>query len=452
MNIPGLFFNQQDLKVERQQLVDEGREISPLVAEQFDRLDQPGLEIDPSYQTRIQGLLDQAAGLPERKEFPYQEPSDLEGIRAERPDGPRQYTQKLTAADLSDRILAAWLGRCSGCLLGKPVEGWHTTQMWPYLKELDRYPLSDYFRSDVPDAVIQKYAISRERAYIDRVSHMVEDDDTNYTVTGLAIMEKYGPEFTPEQVATFWLEHMPVLRSYTAERVAYRNLLNLISPPLSASYRNPFREWIGAQIRADFWGYAAVGNPERAAGFAWRDASISHIKNGIYGEMWVAAMLASAPFVPTEREVIQAGMMEIPAKSRLTEDLQRVLDWHADGIDYEEAIRRVHQQWDETWGHHWCHTNSNAQIVALGLLWGEGDFEKSICRAVQACFDTDCNGATVGSIFGMMHGVTSLPEKWIGPLNDGLETGISGFHFVRISEIAEKTVQLWHRVQQTSEL
>jgi hypothetical protein len=447
MQISGLFFNQNDLKVERQQLIDEGRELTDLIEDQFEKLDQPNLEIDPSYQTRIQALQDQAAALPEREGYAYREPSDLEGILAERPAGARRYETELPEEALRDRLLAAWLGRCSGCLLGKPVEGWHSTTMWPYLKELDRYPLDDYFRSDVPDAVVQKYRISRERAYIDRVPHMVEDDDTNYTMTGLAIMDKHGPGFTPEHVAYFWLENLPILHTYTAERVAYRNLVSLVPPPLSASYRNPYREWIGAQIRADFWGYAAVGNPQLAAEFAWRDACISHIKNGIYGEMWVAAMLASAPFVETEHEVIEAGLAEIPAKSRLAEDIWHVLEWHQEGIDYEEAIRRVHLQWDETWGHHWCHTNSNAQIVALGLLWGEGDFEKSICRAVQACFDTDCNGATVGSIFGMMHGTSALPQKWIGPLNDGLETGISGFHFVRISEMAGKTYDLWRKVR-----
>jgi hypothetical protein len=115
------------------------------------------------------------------------------------------------------------------------------------------------------------------------------------------------------------------------------------------------------------------------------------------GEMWAAAMLASAPFVKNAREAIKAGLEEIPEKSRLTEAIHDVIGWCDEGIDFEAAIRRVHERWDETWGHHWCHTISNAQIVAIGLLWGEEDFEKSICRAVQACFDTDCNGATVGS-------------------------------------------------------
>ncbi len=137
--------------------------------------------------------------------------------------------------------------------------------MWGFLKDQGRYPLADFFRSDGPAELYDKYQVSRERAYIDRVTHMPEDDDTNYTVTGLAIMKQRGPDFTPADVANFWLQNIPILHTYTAERVACRNFVNLIPPPASASYRNPYREWIGAQIRADFWGYTALGDPGRAA-------------------------------------------------------------------------------------------------------------------------------------------------------------------------------------------
>ena len=240
------------------------------------------------------------------------------------------------------------------------------------LKELGRFPLSDYFRSDVPDALYTRYDIRRERAYIDRVSHMPEDDDTNYTVTGLAVMKKYGKSFQPRDVAQFWLDNIPIMHCCTAERVAYRNIANLIQPAGSASYRNPYREWIGAQIRADFFGYAALGNSELAAEFAWRDASISHVKNGIYGEMWVAAMLAAAPYVHDVRKLLDVGLAEIPRASRLAADIRQIMVWRAEGIDYETTITRIHKRWNEDNPHHWCHTNSNAQIVAMAPAVGRG--------------------------------------------------------------------------------
>ncbi|MBW7938126.1 MAG: ADP-ribosylglycohydrolase family protein, partial [Candidatus Omnitrophica bacterium] len=107
------------------------------------------------------------------------------------------------------------------------------------------------------------------------------------------------------------------------------------------------------------------------------------------------------------------------------------------------AVSLVHKRWNEQNSHHWCHTLSNAQLVAVGLLWGETDFGRSICRAVQPGFDTDCNGATVGSIFGMMHGTKAIPEEWTSPLNDTLETGITGYRMVRISELARKGFDLF---------
>ena len=122
--------------------------------------------------------------------------------------------------------------------------------------------------------------------------------------------------------------------------------------------------------------------------------------------------------------------------------------WNSRNIDLlmshyaDEAVRRVHARWDEKNFHHWCHTNSNAQIVAIGLLWGENEFGTSICRAVQPCFDCDCNGATVGSIYGMMHGARALPQTWTRPLNDQLQTVLTGYPLNQISNLAQQTCAL----------
>jgi hypothetical protein len=440
-----LSIGSDELQVEREQLLDEGKDLSSVEAE-FDELTGRDLDHDISLQPRVQALFDTTVTLPLRDGYPYQEPSDLEGIRGARPDGPRRMNVTRSDDAFFDKVLGAWLGRCSGCLLGKPVEGWRSPRMWGYLKDLGRFPLADYFRSDVPSDVAERYDVRLTRPFIDRVECMPEDDDTNYTVTGLAIMKQHGRGFTPQDVAHFWMSHLPILHTFTAERVAYRNFVLLIPPPESAVFRNPYREWIGAQIRADFWGYATPGDPELAAEFAWRDACVSHVKNGIYGEMWVAAMVAAAAVESDVTRVIQIGLSKIPAKSRLAEAIHDVVGWYQEGIAFEEAISRIHRRWDENKGHHWCHTISNAQIVALGLLWGEGDFERSICRAVQGCFDTDCNGATVGSILGMILGVERLPEKWVAPLNDTVETGVAGYHRVRISELAQEGYEVYKTI------
>lgn len=438
-----------DLHVELLQAYDEGKDTTGLEEEiaAIRALD----DLDPAKERRAAELLDRTSRLPQRTGYPYVEPSDLEGIRAALPAERFRHVGAVPEGDvLYDKLYGAWLGRSAGCLLGQPVEGWKRVQLDGFLRDTGNYPLSSYMSSDVGEELREKYDIVDKRQvygssyvnWINNVTEMVEDDDMNYTIIGLAVLERYGYDFTPDHVAEAWLMNLPFLRMCTAERIAYRNLLNLFDPPLSASHRNVYREWIGAQIRADFFGYANPGRPDLAAGMAWRDASISHVKNGIYGEMWVAAMLAAAAVTDDIETIIRAGLGEIPEKSRLAEDIRTVMAWKREGIDWETAIDRIHERYDDGKGHHWCHTNSNAMVVAFGLLFGENDFERSIGLAVTAAFDTDCNGATVGSVLGMVLGASALPQKWTAPLNDRIRSGVDGFGLVKLSELAERTAAI----------
>jgi ADP-ribosylglycohydrolase len=403
---------------------------------------------------RAAALLDRTATLPEREDYGYAEPSALADIQAARPASRfKRQTSQPSPAELYDKSYGAWLGRSAGCLLGQPVEGWRRERIVGLLQATGNYPVHEYISSDISPEIKEKYGVIDEGSvygspfinWINNVEHMVEDDDMNYTIIGLAILEKYGHDFTPDDVAEAWLNNLPILHTCTAERIAYRNLVNLVEPPRSASFRNVYREWIGAQIRADFFGYINPGHPEKAAEMAWRDASISHIKNGIYGEMWVAGMLAAAAVTNDLEKVILAGLGEVPEKSRLAEEVHQVLAWKKEGVTWEEAIERIHQKYNEATTHHWCHTNSNAMIVTLGLLSGGHDYEKSVGIAISAGFDTDCNAATVGSILGMMHGASALPAKWTAPLKDLIKSGVDGFGLVKLSDLAGRTVRLIER-------
>jgi len=443
-----LWVSSGDLRTELRELEEEGREASRLKrrAEQLAALGDERLAL-PENQVRAAALLDAAQRLPMRKGYEFDEPSDLEGIRRLRPSGPRRFSKRLTDAALLDRITGAWLGRCVGCLLGKPCEGVRTHDLWPFLKLTGQFPVSNYIRFGVKGKAAKQFPHLMRRAWCDDIDHMPIDDDTNYTTTGYLIVKQCGADFTPADVAQFWLGNLPLLATCTAERVAYRNFALQVQPPASASFRNPFREWIGAQIRADAFGYVNVGNPERAAEFAWRDASISHVKNGIYGEMLMAAMIAAAPYCCDPLALVKVGLSEIPKTSRLHRDIAEVCDWYRAGLSYDDAVVKVHRKWDEKVGHDWCHTNSNAAICAAALLWGDGDFGKSVCRAVQPCFDTDCNGATVGSIMGMMLGVKALPAKWTAKLHNTLKTSLKGHESVEITKIARDTFDLCKKIR-----
>jgi len=430
-----------DLECEKQQCIDEGKDISELGSE-LELISKLDLS-EKKNQLLAQSIFDKIQKLPIRPGYKYYEPSELEDILKHREKSLTGNIKfHISKNKLYDKIYGAWLGRCAGCLLGKPVEGWRRKKIIGYLKETGQFPLKDYIKLSKKQEIQKKYNIDKQNSFIDNIDNMPEDDDINYTVSGLGIIKEYGLKFTSENVAEYWLNNIPVLHTFTAERVAYRNFINSIKPPLSAVFCNPYREFIGAQIRADFWGYIMPGKPEKAAQLAYRDACISHIKNGIYGEMWVSAMLSSAYYLSDIEDIIQCGLSQIPNTSRLYENIKKVISWRNAGLTVDETINMIHQEYNEQNFYHWCHTISNAMIVATGLLYGEYDFEKSITTAVISGFDTDCNGATVGSILGILLGAKNLPEKWIKPLNNIVSTCIKEYNKIKISELATQTVDL----------
>ena len=328
-------------------------------------------------------------------------------------------------------------------MLGKPIEGIKTDELIPFLKETDNYPMHRYiYKSELSNEILSKYKFPfASSKYADEIDGMPTDDDTNYTVLAQELIEKYGKDFTPYDVSRVWLDYQPKSAYWTAERVAYCNFIKGYVPPESAIYKNPFREWIGAQIRADYFGYINPGNPELAAEMAWRDASISHTKNGIYGEMFVASMLAVAAETDNFEDIIKGGLAQIPYTSRLYEAVTEVLNGFKNGVSQKETFNNIHKKYDEYTGHGWCHTISNAMIVTAALLYGNGDYGKSICMAVETGFDTDCNGATVGSIIGMAKGIDNITEYWTKPINDTLHTSIFGVGTVKISDRVQLTLK-----------
>lgn len=387
---------------------------------------------------QLMALYHELMALPVRAEFPYVEPSDWDSICREREEGTRRFERPLSDAELLDRLHGAWLGRVAGCMLGKPVEGWSAEAIRSYLEGADAYPLQDYFpplSRHAPESLPQPYTWCTKGNF--QAGEV--DDDTNYTILGLHLFEQFGPDFTTAQVGQTWLRLLPYHQVCTAERAAYRNLVNELPIEQVPLYLNPYREWIGARIRADFWGYCSPGQPERAAQFAFRDAALSHVKNGIYGEMMAAAMIATALVSHDIEGVIRTGAAQIPARSRLAEVVRDVLAWKRQGLTWQAAYEAVRTRY--YWHYHWVHTNNNDAIVLIALLWGYPDFEQVITTAVMMGLDTDCNGATAGSICGAMLGARHLPEKWIAPLNDTLKSTVIGFPVVHLRELAERTLQ-----------
>lgn len=377
---------------------------------------------------------------PMREGFAFVEPSDLGGIRELRSGD--DDVLRFDAAALPGKIAGAWTGRVAGCMLGKAIEGMRADELVYFLKKSGNYPLSRYvLRSDITPEILSRCTFSfSELCCPDETDIPMADDDTNFTVLSALTVAEKGRDFSSEDIMNAWLDRLPKSALWTAERVAYRNFIAGYIPPQSALYKNPYREWIGGQIRGDYYGYINPGAPAAAAAMAFRDACVSHTKNGVYGAMFVAAMLARAAAPGDISDVIRAGLAQIPSGSRLHDSVSRILSMFSSGASQEACLRDICRRYDEPSGRRWCHVLPNAEIVAVSLLYGRGSFSRSVCIAAGSAFDSDCNGATVGSLLGMLGGIDGIPPEWSAPLANGFQTEISARSRVTIPEMTEMTL------------
>lgn len=432
---------EKDLMTEFTQCMDEGKDMEPYRA----LFDAAARLPDSAHKAALGDVLfDIVEAAPQRDGYPYYEPSDYEDIVAASAAGRGEGTGGLTVPDDAvrhNKNKGALYGRICGCLLGKCVEGIRYDELTRFPKATVNYPMYRYIaRSDLNKINVSDYGFPLAgRIYPNGpMPGMPVDDDTNYIILAHILLRDKGRDFTPADVADVWLRYQPKDAYCTAERAAFRNFVDGFLPPDSARYKNPYREWIGAQIRGDWFGWCNPADPTAAASMAWRDACISHVKNGIYGEMWVAAMLAAVAGGADIETGIRIGMEHIPTQSRLHEALMNVLGAFRGGMSANAFFEDLHRRWDDRNGHHWCHTVSNAEIVAASLLWGGGDYAASVGMAVEQGFDTDCNGATVGSVVGMAIGFDAIPAYWTNKISGKLFTSIFGFETVSVDELAEK--------------
>jgi ADP-ribosylglycohydrolase len=390
-------------------------------------------------------LLDELADLPGT--LSDSEPTDLRRIRALCPDWPASTGPSPVTRS---RLEAAWLGRAVGCLLGKPVEKLPLDGIRQLARATGNWPLHTYFTArGVPADLLAQHPWNRRSAttsLAENIDGMPEDDDLNYPLLGLMLLEAHGHGFRTRDVAQLWLDELPAGRTFTAERVAYRNLLAGVEPPHTATRHNPFREWIGALIRADVFGWTRPGDPAAAAAEAWRDARLSHTANGVYGAMFAAAAVAEAAAGGTDvHACVAAGLAVVPRRSRLAGAVRLGVDLAraepagtAEG--FASVVDRLHACYRD---HHWVDVLPNAALLAAALTHGDGDFSATVCRVVSGGWDTDSNGATAGSITGLLAGSpAALPPAWTAPLKNRLASTVGGFDGTGFDELARRTAAL----------
>ncbi|WP_405793901.1 ADP-ribosylglycohydrolase family protein [Streptomyces sp. NBC_01506] len=425
---------QQLLRAELAQRQESGYDVAAIEA----RISADG-GIAALAQDRARSLLTELESTTARPGWTFFEPESLAEIISEA-DWPAP-DHAAPGADYEAKAARAWNGRIAGNMLGKPVESlgeWSPPVLRSFLESQDAWPLTDYFPAvadtgeDFPEYVPCWTETTRGR-----ISGSARDDDLDYTILNLHILRTVGPDFSTADVAAAWLTLLPFLQTFTAERVAIRNLVAGVDPEDAANVRNPYREYIGAAIRADVFGYVSPGDAAGAAELAYRDAVLSHRANGVYGEMWCAALVASAFTANGIREAFDRSLTVVPHRSRLHAALSSVREWRDRGLSWEEARARI----DSELGFYGSvHTVVNAAVLAAGLLWADGDFDRSIALTVLGGLDTDSNGATAGSVAGLL--APSIDERWTAPLEDTVRSAVFGYDGISISSLVAHTVEV----------
>ncbi|GAA3733564.1 ADP-ribosylglycohydrolase [Spinactinospora alkalitolerans] len=394
----------------------------------------------PALRRLAEDLLDELAAIP--SPLAVDEPTALDDVIAACPDWPGTSLAE-PGADLAGRIRGAWLGRAAGCVLGKPVEKIPRAGIREIAEATGNWPITGWFSArGLPEEVARRWPWNRRSAATSLAENLdgtPEDDDLNFPMLALAMLERYGTGFTTGDVAQMWLDELPPGRIFTAERVAMRNLLLGLAPPATATHRNPFREWIGAQIRADVYGWTHPGDPGRAAAAAHRDAVLSHTANGVHGAMFAAALAAMSVTASGAAETVEAALRVLPPRSRLAAAVREAADLAAGEPDFERVLDALHARHT---GLHWVHSVNNAAVVAAALVHGAGDFGASITAAVAAGWDTDSDGATVGGVAGALAGADAIPDSWTTPLRGRMASSLTGFDGIGFDELADRTLAL----------
>lgn len=300
----------------------------------------------------------------------------------------------LNENDFRDRVYACWLGKNIGGTLGMAFEGdTNVHNLTFYTKLKDGEPAAN--------------------------------DDLDLQLLWLKAMQENNAHIDAYTLGRYWLKYVPV--NWNEYGIGKANMKAGLMPPVSGEFSNAkWKTSNGAWIRSEIWACLFPGNPYRAAMFGREDACVDHgMAEGTYAEIFTASV-ESAAFVEHNRDtLIKFGLSMIPADCRVSQAIRSALKAKEEGKDWKGAREAVI---GNTRDLGWFQAPRNVAFTMIGWLYGEGDFGKSICIAVNCGDDTDCTGATLGSIFGITGGTKVIPEKWRKPIGDKItNVAISGF-------------------------
>ncbi|HBF34790.1 TPA: hypothetical protein DDW35_09530, partial [Candidatus Sumerlaeota bacterium] len=348
-----------------------------------------------------------------------------------------------------------------GCSLGRPFQVEPFTahpdrkerqEVERWFKGADAWPVESYAPSDSRAASrgLRIIAIDSSR---EKIRAMEPDAAFDFWQTVLDMVHNRGVNFTTEHVGQQWLEMLPLAYFPPSES---QSSLNVLQEHISVKYEeinqkktgfdwallagflNPFREDMSARSRGELYGLLCPGMPLKAAELAWRDARFSHTRNGIYGAMFAAALIA-ATFIESDPSVlVRTALAQIPAESRLAQSIAWLL----------EAERR-HLEWTDCWDEMRGtqpqrlanHVIPNTLVAIMALLYGKKNFDKTLGIAVCGGYNPAANGALVGTVLGVLLGTRGLSPRWTTPLGNTLKSHVLRHENGTFTDCAKRTVE-----------
>jgi hypothetical protein len=313
-------------------------------------------------------------------------------------------TAHLSLNALKDKVKGGWAGQTIGCTFGGPTEfGYQGTI------------IHDYQPIPWSDASIATAFKFNPGLY----------DDVYMDLTLVEIFKKEGLDAPAASFAkAFAGAEYPL---WHANQMARYNILRGLLPPLSGDWRNnPHADDIDFQIESDFAGLMSPGLPNTAADICDKVGHIMNFGDGWYGGVYVAAMYSLA-FVSSDIEfIVEEALKTIPPETTFARTMSDVIQGHGENpADWKTTWFRVLKRWGDDVG---CpegvfssfdiDAKMNCAWVVLGLLYGGGDFGRTIDISARCGDDSDCNPATAGGILGTMLGYEKISEAWKKGLAD----------------------------------
>lgn len=319
-----------------------------------------------------------------------------------------EYHYDLSNEDFLRRTHLGWQGQIVAGAIGTAVEGYVTENIRKVFGEVYDYPRK-------PNTF---------------------NDDITYELALLKAVEKAGKDVTSADIAEQWVALVPM--GWSAEEVALANLKLGVFPPMSGYMNNPYREWIGAQMRGAVCGQLYPGKPYEAARLAWMDGQVSHHNNGILGEVFNAVMTSLAYVERDVRRIVELGISMIPMDSEYYTVVHFALETCKQHEDWESAWKVCEKKYER---YNWIHAYPNAAAEVVALWFGNGDFDESMHICAMCGWDVDCNAAQIATVIATAKG-EPINEKWTTLIGDELDTYMRDIKKLSILELSKQTCAL----------